>query len=295
LESSCGQRFRSKESSTWPVEPAGPQPLGKGWPVRLSAGSASACSAATDVRSGQPARTPTPAGTAADHADIVRFRERMPTVERARTVALARPAAVASDREPRASSTARSELGFAAVGRSHPGGRRSVIGLEHSPARGRGGALAPSPPSSFGREHGRRVRRRASPVQPGLGRFAAAGGSRATPGPLATAGPRAWAVATFARALERAKVAVLSPGVGASTPDRGPFRTVNWTLNAESRPQRERRAARLRAQKPSISRQNPKWRGPESNRGHHDFQSCALPTELPRRVVGADGSGANTP
>jgi hypothetical protein len=37
------------------------------------------------------------------------------------------------------------------------------------------------------------------------------------------------------------------------------------------------------------------WRGPESNWGHHDFQSCALPTELPRRVVGADGSGANTP
>jgi lactoylglutathione lyase len=34
-----------------------------------------------------------------------------------------------------------------------------------------------------------------------------------------------------------------------------------------------------------------KWRGPESNRRHHDFQSCALPTELPRR--GADGSGAN--
>src|SRR6188508_3442940 len=25
------------------------------------------------------------------------------------------------------------------------------------------------------------------------------------------------------------------------------------------------------------------WRGPESNRRHHDFQSCALPTELPRR------------
>src|SRR5919112_3718707 len=24
------------------------------------------------------------------------------------------------------------------------------------------------------------------------------------------------------------------------------------------------------------------WRGPESNRRHHDFQSCALPTELPR-------------
>ena len=26
-----------------------------------------------------------------------------------------------------------------------------------------------------------------------------------------------------------------------------------------------------------------KWRDPDSNRGHHDFQSCALPTELSRR------------
>jgi nuclease-like protein len=32
-----------------------------------------------------------------------------------------------------------------------------------------------------------------------------------------------------------------------------------------------------------------KWRGPESNRRHHDFQSCALPTELPRLVAGAMG------
>jgi hypothetical protein len=173
------------------VEPAGPRPLGKGWPVRLSAGSASACSAATDERSGQPARTPTPAGTATDHADIVRFRERRPTVERPRTVALARPAAVASDREQRASSTACSAVGSAAVGRSHPGGRRSVIGVEHFPARGRGGDVAPSPSprSSFGREHGRRVRRRASPLPPGLGRFAAAGGRRATR-PLPNARPR---------------------------------------------------------------------------------------------------------
>ena len=28
------------------------------------------------------------------------------------------------------------------------------------------------------------------------------------------------------------------------------------------------------------------WRGPDSNRRHHDFQSCALPTELPRQDVG---------
>jgi hypothetical protein len=64
--------------------------------------------------------------------------------------------------------------------------RRSPVGHrgQHFPARGRGGdvALPPSPPPSFGREHGRRVSRRASPVPPGLGRFAAAGGRRATPG-----------------------------------------------------------------------------------------------------------------
>ena len=30
----------------------------------------------------------------------------------------------------------------------------------------------------------------------------------------------------------------------------------------------------------------PEWRGPESNRRHHDFQSCALPTELPRQARG---------
>lgn len=31
------------------------------------------------------------------------------------------------------------------------------------------------------------------------------------------------------------------------------------------------------------------WRGPESNRGHEDFQSTALPTELPRHVERAGG------
>ena len=30
----------------------------------------------------------------------------------------------------------------------------------------------------------------------------------------------------------------------------------------------------------------PTWRDPDSNRGHHDFQSCALPTELSRRGAG---------
>ena len=36
-----------------------------------------------------------------------------------------------------------------------------------------------------------------------------------------------------------------------------------------------------------------RWcRGPESNWRHHDFQSCALPTELPRPVVGFDAFGS---
>src|SRR5215213_3094430 len=30
------------------------------------------------------------------------------------------------------------------------------------------------------------------------------------------------------------------------------------------------------------------WRDPDSNRGHHDFQSCALPTELSRLKVGKE-------
>src|SRR5919106_4883911 len=57
-------------------------------------------------------------------------------------------------------------------------------------------------------------------------------------------------------------------------------------------------AARLRArlsqvlsnQLPTDAKRRPegrrfplRWRGPESNWRHHDFQSCALPTELPRR------------
>jgi hypothetical protein len=172
------------------VEPAGPQPLGKGWPVRLSAGSASACSATTDERSGQPARTPTPAGTATDHADIVRFRERMPTVERQRTVALARPAAVASDRERRASSTARSEVGSAAAAGAIPADVARSSGSNPSPpAAAAVTSRFRHRPPSFGREHGRRVRRRASPLPPGLGRFAAAGGRRATR-PLPNARPR---------------------------------------------------------------------------------------------------------
>ena len=35
---------------------------------------------------------------------------------------------------------------------------------------------------------------------------------------------------------------------------------------------------------PGLARMpDARWRDPDSNRGHHDFQSCALPTELSRR------------
>src|SRR6185436_3831724 len=37
--------------------------------------------------------------------------------------------------------------------------------------------------------------------------------------------------------------------------------------------------------RPGDAPQPARWRGPESNWRHHDFQSCALPTELPRRVA----------
>ena len=39
--------------------------------------------------------------------------------------------------------------------------------------------------------------------------------------------------------------------------------------------------ARLRASGGGL--RPTRWRGPESNRRHHGFQPCALPTELPRR------------
>src|SRR4051795_6745209 len=38
-----------------------------------------------------------------------------------------------------------------------------------------------------------------------------------------------------------------------------------------------------RPQRPGRGMYGSGWRDPDSNRGHHDFQSCALPTELSRR------------
>src|SRR4051812_4387674 len=51
---------------------------------------------------------------------------------------------------------------------------------------------------------------------------------------------------------------------------------------APTPPTRERlRAATSRM--PGGTTNSRRWRDPDSNRGHHDFQSCALPTELSRR------------
>jgi integrase len=51
----------------------------------------------------------------------------------------------------------------------------------------------------------------------------------------------------------------------------------------KTRPTRPIRRRPTPPQKPPRSREKAKWRDPDSNWGHHDFQSCALPTELSRR------------
>ena len=251
----CGQRLPQMVEHR-AVEPAARSRSAKGRPVRLSAGSASACSAATDERSGQPARTPH-ASRYRDGSGRHRRASRAqcpPSSDRRRSRPPGRRRWHRSGSRAHPAPPAR-RTALPPFGRTHPGGRRSVIGVEHFPARCGGGdvALSPSPASSFGRQHGRRLSRRASPCRLGSVVSPQPGGRRpkAVADRPATPPGRS---ATFARALERAKVAVLSPGVGASTPDWGRFRTLNWTLNAESRPQRERRTARLRAQNPAISR-----------------------------------------
>jgi hypothetical protein len=201
------------------------------------AGSASACSAPTDERSGarsapspQPVlrRTmPTPSS----------FASAMPTVERpkdgrAREVGdglqIGRRAPA-----PPARRMARPQSAGAIV---------AVVGrslAEHVPrARPRGDvALCPSPrrfrPASIGGERGGGVA-----VKPGLGRFAAARGRRPTPG--------RWRMPSRALGgrqplLGRSKSPSRHPGWKPPTQEWGQFRTVNWTLNAETRLQRERR------------------------------------------------------
>jgi hypothetical protein len=156
-------------------------------------------------------------------------------------------------------------------GHSAPPARRSARPRQLEPAR----RSAVVHLATTSRERGRGGERRALPsphrlsatmgvargggvaVQLGVGRLAAARGRRPTPGPLRPPGRPARRSRSFAWQLDRAKVAVLSPGWKPATQEWGRFRTVNWTPNPENRPQRERKAAARRGQNPPISRQNP--------------------------------------
>jgi hypothetical protein len=174
------------------VDLDGPQPRGAGWPVRLSAGSASARSAATD--SGRASRRGPP--RASRYCDGCRHRP----VSRAHADRRA-----TGDGRAREAGGGGFGSGAARIQHRPLGGRLCRRRPEPIPAvAGRSSGSNTSPPAaaaatsrlrhrplrpSFGFEHGRRLRRRAWPVRPGLGRFAAAGGRRATR-PLPTARPR---------------------------------------------------------------------------------------------------------
>src|SRR5436189_6251740 len=57
----------------------------------------------------------------------------------------------------------------------------------------------------------------------------------------------------------------------------------HWETGRDFDPDRRLRGAAEGTKKALITRAFAEWRDPDSNRGHHDFQSCALPTELSRR------------
>ena len=176
------------------------------------------------------------------------FASAMRTVERPTRVALVRSATVASDWEERASSNACSEIGSAASA----GAILAVIGRSSgrstSLERGRGGDIALwHRPSSFGRGHRHRAKRRCVAVQPEIVAQPQADGER----PAHPPGGRGHSVGRSTEPKSR----WLSPGWKPHTQEWGQFRTVNWTPNAENRPRRERRAAGRRAQKLAISRQ----------------------------------------
>ena len=60
---------------------------------------------------------------------------------------------------------------------------------------------------------------------------------------------------------------------------------TNSLFVAHSSPNRRLIPAQLPAEKWGVCRVLLPWRDPDSNWGHHDFQSCALPTELSRLAL----------
>jgi hypothetical protein len=238
-----------------------------------SPGSASACSAARDERSGSrrpPSRQPvlrwtmpTPSGLgsaipwSSDRRTVgSRGRRRWLQVGRSAHPA---PPARRSARPRLAASISRSSVGHLA---------------EHLPERGR--ALAsrfasarPLSAASKGVERGGGV------AVPPLSRSSSAAGrgSRATPARWGTPGRAAPGGRNLRLGAQPNQSRRPVTRVEASYPGR--FRTMNWAPNAEAAPNAsgERPAG---GPNPGISRLNGEWRGPESNRGHHDFQAVAI-------------------
>jgi hypothetical protein len=144
LESRCGQRFaaESRAHGRRPGRPAAARRGVAGSPVgRFGVGPLGG----HGQRSGQPARTPPRQPvlrrmpTSAGFASACR-----PSSDRGRPRSRGRRwwLRIGSGAHP-APPARRSALPPSAG--AHPGGRRSVIGVEHFPARGRGGDVAPSP------------------------------------------------------------------------------------------------------------------------------------------------------
>jgi hypothetical protein len=84
-----------------------------------------------------------------------------------------------------------------------------------------------------------------------------------------------------------------APGTGCSRPRWRPQQPARAPANPQppsglgrekdvapkSPPQGHQLEPQLQATKHSIRRHFPRWRDPDSNRGHHDFQSCRLASE----------------
>jgi len=209
---------------------AGPQPLGNWPPFAVLLGGHGRRLGPRRARLRAPILRRTMPTSRASRAQSPRSSDR-------RTVALARSATVASDRQERAFSAALLGGGSVAVSRSHPGGHRSGIWPTLPPPGVANFRLGSSQPKSRSCHQGWKLLPRNGD---GFGQWI----GLQTPKPASNA------------TRER-------PDGGHKT--RG------------------------------IAGKTEKWRGPESNRGHHDFQavaSGALRRRKPHRNAVVGGAGA---
>ena len=121
------------------------------------------------------------------------------------------------------------------------------------------------------RRKSRSPRSRPSPSAPGRRRRSESRG-RLTSGPASAVSNRSYhpRVVLISNRVDRA----LRPRsktdhrIARPVPNRVPIQRPSGTIRKKENPPAMRGCG---------------WRDPDSNRGHHDFQSCALPTELSRR------------